>query len=79
MTKTVKTIIICDTCNKDISPHITGYPAVYILEVSVRNIAKHLINSAVYSVMIHPPIEDDLHFCDLHCMTSYGAKTKVFS
>lgn len=67
--KQVTTKIICDKCGKDISPHETNYPAVYILEVKCINIA--LPTGVSYGVCIAPIINKDLHFCGLVCMREY--------
>lgn len=68
--KQVTTTITCDTCGNDLSPRHTGYPAVYILKVTVEDIARH--DGMVFAVMVHPPIKHDLYFCNLNCMREYN-------
>jgi len=63
--------INCDSCNKDISPHLTAYPADYILKVTAENIAQHKEYQVVYAIAIAPPIENDLYFCNLNCMKQW--------
>jgi len=64
--------INCDYCNADLSPHTTGYPNNYILKVSLVDIEVH--NGAIFSCLIHPPINNDLYFCGLACMKKYEVK-----
>jgi hypothetical protein len=73
VSRTQKTTILCDSCNKDISPAISGYEAEYILQIKAINVAMHKSGQAIYSMMCHPPIDDDLYFCGLKCMTDYKA------
>jgi hypothetical protein len=63
--------ILCDTCNSDISPKNTGYPANYILHVIVKNIEIYK-GGAILACMVHPPITHDLYFCNIQCMKKYG-------
>jgi hypothetical protein len=69
--KTVTVKINCDKCNADISPKVTGYPHEYILRVEAIDIARHKPGQGVYSVMITPPINEDLYFCNINCMQSF--------
>lgn len=71
--KTTVTKIECDSCGSDISPKTTGYPNNYILKVSCVDIEVHN-GGAVFSCLIHPPINNDLYFCGLACMTNYKNK-----
>lgn len=70
MSKAIEVKINCDSCNADLSPHVTSYPNHYILKVSVEDIA---ISSGcvVYAIYINPPINQDLYFCGLACMKNY--------
>lgn len=70
--KTTTTTITCDTCSGDLSPKCTGYPHEYILQVSALDIA--LGGGGTYAVICHPPINKDLHFCNIACMKKYGDK-----
>lgn len=63
-----------DTCSKDLSPKLTKYPHEYIMKVSVQDVAMHSEYSVIYSLAMRPPIEDDLYFCGLECMTNYKVK-----
>ena len=72
--KTETTTIICDSCSADISPKITSYPANYILRVSCINVDQHTEYQAIYSIAMQPPIDNDLYFCNLRCMTQYQEK-----
>jgi len=65
------TVIICDSCNSDISPKITSYPHEYILKLSAFDVAEHSENGAIYSIMMVPPLEKDLYFCGLECVRNY--------
>lgn len=69
MMKQTTTTITCDTCKKDISPRVSGYPAEYILHVKAMNVAQS--SGAVYAVLCYPPIDNDLYFCGLGCMRGY--------
>lgn len=70
--KKVDVQILCDTCEKDISPHVSGCPAEYILHVQAQDIAQHKAGQAIYSVMVYPPIDNDLYFCGIGCMQKYN-------
>ena len=71
MTKEVQTTITCDSCKNDLSPKASGYPHEYILRLTVEDVA--LFNGgAVYAMMIHPPIGNDLYFCNLKCMKNFN-------
>lgn len=74
--KITNIVIICDTCKSDISPRESGYEAEYILHVQAVNVARHKRGGAIYSMMCHPPISDDLYFCGLKCMKDYDATNK---
>lgn len=74
MKKTITTIT-CDTCETDISPEFTSYPHKFILHLSYIDVARHSNDSCVYSIMMYPPIQDDLYFCNLNCMSKYQVKT----
>ncbi len=64
--KKVDIKINCDTCSNDLSPKITGYAAHYIIKITVENIS--LPGNTIYPVMCHPPIDNDLYFCNLECL-----------
>ena len=67
--RTLTETIFCDSCNKDISPTSSAYPHNWILEVSVKDVAKH--GGAVYALIMYPPLENNLYFCGVKCMTKY--------
>ncbi len=69
--KKTSVTINCDTCNKDISPKVSGYPHEWILKVQAIDVAMHREGMVMYSVMIQPWINEDLYFCNLACMKGF--------
>lgn len=68
--KNIKTTIICDSCEKDISPIDTQYPHDYILRLSSYDRAYNT-SGISYAVIRYAPIENDLYFCGLQCLKNW--------
>lgn len=65
--------ITCDSCGADLSPYCDPYPHDYFLKVIMQDrILPH--EGFIYDVLVHPPLEKDLHFCGLICMKNYKFK-----
>jgi len=68
MNKTVESII-CDGCYKELIQYSSS-PAKYGLVLSSQDFNRNN-TGLVYSIVVLPPIERKLHFCDKVCLRAW--------
>lgn len=58
-----KVEVACDTCNSDLT-NTDGMPK-YRLRLSSEALPH---TGGAYTVLVSPPIDEDMHFCGLKCL-----------
>lgn len=64
------TKILCDNCNEDITT--TCMRPAYRLRITCERLP-NTANSE-YTILVSPPIKDDLYFCGTKCLKEWAAE-----
>ena len=64
--------ILCNNCKEQMIVD-TMYPHRYGFELKAIDVNRNSSDST-FCVMIHPPIEEDHHFCNTRCLVEWGTK-----
>lgn len=73
--KKEKITIICDCCDKDISPVANVTAPGYILKLSCYDTQYQALRP--WDPWYPVPIEEDLYFCNLRCLKNWAIKLEI--